>query len=422
MPTFNGETLLITLDPVADGVLDVDIGIDLYTEWKTWAAQGNLRYPAAFRTTGGDELTAIINAGSYFFLRNDSGWRIKSAENDATYYLVGNLAAQDTTLPVFVPTTGTFTAAILGLQPVTQGVTPVMGSQLAYASFNGGVWVDSVSGLSGTESTASGEPIGNAANPVDNIPDAVTICEERGLPKTIYIIGNLTIGTGDDISGFKVIGQNAARTTLTVNSAALTLGCEILECTVSGILDGLTIIRYCSVGALNYFNGFLYECEIIGPIILGAGAQASILGCYSAQAGQTTPTIDMGGTGQSLSLRKYSGGIKLENKMGSDSVSIDLIGGQVRLDMTTVTNGQIVARGNGKVVNDANGDWLPHGEYGDLILDNETSYGLMMQEMWTQAGLDPDAPMTVTPTTRVSGNISQTITGDGETTSTVTRT
>ena len=36
-------------------------------------------------------------------------------------------------------------------------------------------------------------------------------------------------------------------------------------------------------------------------------------------------------------------------------------------------------------------------------------------------GLDIDNPMTVTPTARISGDVSQTIAGDGETTSTVTR-
>jgi hypothetical protein len=37
-------------------------------------------------------------------------------------------------------------------------------------------------------------------------------------------------------------------------------------------------------------------------------------------------------------------------------------------------------------------------------------------------GLDASAPMTVTPSSRVAGDITLAITGDGETTSTVTRT
>ena len=45
-----------------------------------------------------------------------------------------------------------------------------------------------------------------------------------------------------------------------------------------------------------------------------------------------------------------------------------------------------------------------------------------LREMWAIMGLDIDNPMTVTPSSRASGDITQTITGDGETTSTVTRT
>lgn len=45
----------------------------------------------------------------------------------------------------------------------------------------------------------------------------------------------------------------------------------------------------------------------------------------------------------------------------------------------------------------------------------------MLDELHKLQGLDASNPMTVTPTSRVAGTISQTISGDGETTSTVTR-
>ena len=58
-----------------------------------------------------------------------------------------------------------------------------------------------------------------------------------------------------------------------------------------------------------------------------------------------------------------------------------------------------------------------------LIVGN--SFGLIaspkITELWQLQGLDSDNPMTVTPTTRVVGDISQAISGDGETTTTVTR-
>lgn len=44
-----------------------------------------------------------------------------------------------------------------------------------------------------------------------------------------------------------------------------------------------------------------------------------------------------------------------------------------------------------------------------------------VNEIWRILGLDSDNPLTVTPTSRVSGDISQTISGDGTTSTTVTR-
>lgn len=44
-----------------------------------------------------------------------------------------------------------------------------------------------------------------------------------------------------------------------------------------------------------------------------------------------------------------------------------------------------------------------------------------LDELHKLQGLDASNPMTVTPTTRVAGSIDQTISGDGETTTTVTR-
>jgi hypothetical protein len=91
-----------------------------------------------------------------------------------------------------------------------------------------------------------------------------------------------------------------------------------------------------------------------GTITLGGNAEAHFLDCWSGVAGTNTPIIDMGGSGQELSLRNYNGGIKVKNKSGSDSVSIDLNSGHIILD-TDVTNGTIVIRGIGKLTDNSIG-------------------------------------------------------------------
>jgi hypothetical protein len=121
--TFDGDNLLITLN-AGGAVHSVNAETDLYSDWKEWVklSSANAAHAPAFRTTGGDPLTPGIEAGAYFFLRNDLGWRIKPAEEDATITLTGNLAPEDSSLPIVIPTTGAYTVLVLGLQPITQGV------------------------------------------------------------------------------------------------------------------------------------------------------------------------------------------------------------------------------------------------------------------------------------------------------------
>ncbi len=72
--TFNGETKLIT---VITGTTDIDVELDLYSEWKNWInLADNAKYLHAFRTFGGDATNAEETqfAPKFFFLMN--GWKI----------------------------------------------------------------------------------------------------------------------------------------------------------------------------------------------------------------------------------------------------------------------------------------------------------------------------------------------------------
>lgn len=124
MATFDGENLIITLD---SGITEVD-WIDIYSDWKDWmlASPFNRGYPEAFSTSGGEELSAVLEAGAYWFLRNDLGWRMRPPEEHITIWVTGNLIPQDITIDSFLPTIGAYTTQILGLQPITQ--TALVGS------------------------------------------------------------------------------------------------------------------------------------------------------------------------------------------------------------------------------------------------------------------------------------------------------
>ncbi len=71
---FDGPTRNII---VKAGVVDLDVQVDLYSDWKEWVKEigsANAKFPAAFRNTGGDPLTGAQTLGRYFFLINN--WQL----------------------------------------------------------------------------------------------------------------------------------------------------------------------------------------------------------------------------------------------------------------------------------------------------------------------------------------------------------
>ena len=109
MINFDGDNKVITL---AGGVFAVD-SQDIYSEWKVWVAQGNnAAYLEAFRTIGGDPLGGGLRAGSYFFIQNNLGWRIKPPEEDINITIIGNLFPEDAGTAFLMPTVGDFNTSL----------------------------------------------------------------------------------------------------------------------------------------------------------------------------------------------------------------------------------------------------------------------------------------------------------------------
>jgi hypothetical protein len=116
---------------VKPAVTSLDAEIDLYSDLKEdWLlnANGEFGFEFPFRTIGGDPLGGGLEAGAYFFLRNDLGWRIRPQEANHELTITGNLFAEDTAQPIFVPTTGNWTVSIR-LQ--TSSLTQLAGEILA---------------------------------------------------------------------------------------------------------------------------------------------------------------------------------------------------------------------------------------------------------------------------------------------------
>lgn len=243
-------------------------------------------------------------------------------------------------------------------------------ADIQYSSFNGGVTIDVTSSYSGT-----GYPVGTPRQPVNNLADAMSIATGRGFT-VIYVIGDLTIDASGDYSSMIFTGESQTKTSMTVSAGANVTNCEFYDAHVDGTLDGNAKLRNCLITDLNYVYGIIETCILgLGTITLGGSDTAHFLDCWSGVVGSGTPTINMGGSGQPLSLRNYNGGIKLTNKSGTDKVSIDLNSGQVVLD-STVINGEIVIRGVGKLTDNStatvDSDYLMQGI--DLLKARKMAY------------------------------------------------
>lgn len=407
--SIDGTNLVITLEP---GVTSVE-WIDVYSDWKRWVADGtNSKYPPAFRTIGGDPLSTVVNAGAYFFLRNDLGWRLKPPEEDITIFVSGNLALEDLASPGLIATTGAFSTAVLGLQPVTQGVTQELVENLRFAVFQNSVAIDPLNAtgraVSGT-GIVNEKPVGTREQPVDNITDAKAIADELGI-KRFQLLSNINITENIDLS----LGYNFQGDSPFIMFSADPLpnlsNCSLNLVTVmNATLDGLNVVREANV--INCFdaNGFFEKCAFGGSIDFNGNA--SIFESYSNIPGLGSPVFSI--SSGNLIIRDFKGSLRLRN-MNQGIHSVGTYEGRIIIDNTVnLTPGmQLHLRGDPfGLVNNAIGD------LNNLFDETESK---RTRELHTLAGLDPDNPLQVTDTSRDAGDISQTITDDG-TTSTVTR-
>lgn len=260
----------------------------------------------------------------------------------------GNLVAvdeNDTSISAILPTWGTQVILTTSSSATIQELT-----EIRYSTYQNAVWYQAGSGNSGVD-----YPNGTPLQPVDNFADVVTIANALGF-KAIRVIGDATFTSGDVVEGFTVVGEDPDESTFTLEVAAVLTNCRFIEATVTGTLDGQVQIRTCRIQPpLNFVNGTLLQCLLeAGTISLNGSEDVNILDCWSGVAGLATPIIDYGGSGRDLIMRNYSGGIEIQNKTGSDSVSIDLTSGQIVLD-STVTAGTIRVAGTGRLVDNSTG-------------------------------------------------------------------
>ena len=381
---FDGVNRIITLEAVVNGVLTVDVLEDLYEDAKDWyrATSENRKVPFPFVSDGGNPLTSIINQGAYIFLNNVAGWRIKPAENEGTYFFIGNLAVLDTELPALVPTDGGFTVGIFGLQPVTQGVVPEMRSNLAFQTFQNQVCFDP-GNVTGKAAAGIGQVgtdyIGTRLVPSNNIDDVLLIARQYGLVNIQLVspfIG--TTETTDLSSGFNWMADGPS--ILCDLPAGMDVSNNRFQnISIEGETDGVNLIRDAFVLDVTNFSGVMFNATIDGDVSING--KTRLIQCFSDREGTGYSRLTNIGANVVM-IRDMRGSIGLADVTGSDH-TIGVYGGRVIIENTCV-GGSIYVRGAPYEIVDNSG---PGCTVIDQTGDKKST------ELWQRRGLDPDNPL-----------------------------
>lgn len=342
--TFDFTNLRIILP---SGDVTIEVERDLYSAWKraVLLSSANMSAPPAFRpSVGGDSLSPGIEAGAYYFLQNQDGWRIRPAEEDASVTFTGNLAAEDPALSMTVPTIGAFTVLLNGLQPITQSVELLLLAQQD-ANYLGEVFYDSVGGAAGTEF-----PVGTASTPSNNVSDFFAIADRLGL-KHMRIINSM-FAPDRDMQGWDVGGLGV---TARFDTGGFDVsGSEIHDLDVIGDFSASTNVRIDRGHALTLINfqGHVHDSGLVGTLSL-AGSTVFVR-CFSSVVGQSTPVVDCQDLVLDVSFRGLHGGMEIRNfSQVGNKMSVDIDSGRLILG-ASVTQGDIVIRGVG-VLEDGTG-------------------------------------------------------------------
>jgi len=353
MPSFDGPNLTITLDPGVSGVATVNIDADVYSEWKDWVQLAdNSKYPDALRSDGGADLTPGIEQGSYFFLQNQHGWRVRPAEEDGTIYVIGNLVPEDPTLPMLVPTVGNFNVLLQGLQPITQSVEAIL-TQQQEALYDGAVTINTSSGKDGTAF-----PVGTSSEPVKTYADALIIAANIGVKK-FRLQGPIILTQSHAQWEFEGLAFEAG---IVLNGQEVS-GARFTRCFLSGAMADTSIralFEDCFVENVTGFIGMMDNCTLKGTIsfAIATGIVGTYLNdCKSAVPGTDTPILDLTNVPawHEISIRGYNGGLTIKNfDHANGKLSVDMVSGHIILE-STVSDGEVVLRGVGEKTDNSTG-------------------------------------------------------------------
>jgi len=206
---------------------------------------------------------------------------------------------------------------------------------------NGAIWIDTINGVAGIIDYENG----TVENPVNTLADARTLSDSLKI-KRFQLAPASSISLDQAYDAFEMNGNGW---TLALNNKSVS-DTYFKGAIVSGICSGATRPRFdkCNIGNISIPASTLIECGIGGTITFIGTGDYILVTCSSTIAGTATPIINMGGAigTTNLSMRRYSGGIEIQNmgQVATDTMSLEG-DGQLVLNANCAA-GTIAIRGN----------------------------------------------------------------------------
>jgi hypothetical protein len=220
----------------------------------------------------------------------------------------------------------------------TSDIANAVASKIAAHLYDGGVTIDTISGIAGTAIGVNGTP----TNPVLGLDDALIIASELGV-KRLYMRPDsvVTLTHEGNFDYWRFIGKGlVSLNDASINDARFE-GCE----SISGVGTGDDAdFDQCNIGDVQLGSCVMYECSLTGTITTVAAGVYTLVGSVSGIPGTATPNFVFAGTGDvAVGFRNYSGGIHIQAMTTGDRMSLE---GQGQLKIhTDCSGGTIACRG-----------------------------------------------------------------------------
>lgn len=338
--SFSGYDKTITIN---NGITSVDVGVDIYSEWKRWCSNHvNMKWNQALSVIGGDQLTDTKKLGTTFFLNN--GWKIRPFEGNHTLYVNGNLYASDGSSP-FIKTLSQYNVSIISMVSnlvdtevvtVDDGTGSGGTTQPSYPNMTDVVYIDINSNTTGIT-----YPSGTKENPVNNINDAISIAYNNNI-ENIKLLSDITIDI--NLTNINIHGNNHS---IAFNNANIQ-NCTITRSHVSGIINGDAILSSCIVSELFALNLECNNCDIRSMTI--GGSALKLISCYSTGLNNVFTLSMYSNDISDVTIISFTGSMILKNSIQNHKYHINISSGSLILD-STCSNGDIKLSGVTNLIN-----------------------------------------------------------------------